>query len=163
MNLTLETLEHLLVTQKDFDSKVTLENGRSTKVAYLVEFIEWINTLEFFKDWKKNKGKSLEVQLDELADLLAFGLSIGLQEGVNAVSLKAVSNEYMYPTEYINTDNVLHFISELSNNLANHDFDEYYLIVLPLMFAEHFYTTDQLIEAYYKKMFVNHARQSSGY
>ena len=43
---------------------------------------EWFNTLETFKNWKKKPGKPLEVQLDELADMLAFGLSIANQTKV---------------------------------------------------------------------------------
>ncbi|MGT0185977.1 hypothetical protein ACVNP0_09575 [Staphylococcus aureus] len=30
--------------------------------------------METFKNWKKKPGKPLDVQLDELADMLAFGL-----------------------------------------------------------------------------------------
>ena len=33
----------------------------------MVEFFEWFNTLETFKNWKKSPGKPLEVQLDELS------------------------------------------------------------------------------------------------
>lgn len=163
MNLSLKTFEQLLATQNKFDSKVKIKNGNSTKVAYLVELIEWINTLEFFKDWKKNKGKPLEMQLDELADLLAFGLSIGLHNGLTAVMLFAEQNEYQEPAEYINTDMVLYLISELSNDLANGDFIESYLVLLPLMLADEFYTTEQLLLAYHNKMQINHERQESGY
>lgn len=163
MNIAVETCEKLLNTQKEFDSRVVLQNEKSTRVAYMVEFIEWINTREFFKDWKQNKGKSREKQLDELADLLAFGLSIGLQEGATADDLVNWQNDYQKPNKYINTDNVLFIVAELSSDLANKEFDEYYLVMLPLMLADDFYTVDQLIEAYYKKMKVNHARQESGY
>ena len=163
MNIAVVTFEKLLNTQKEFDSRVVLENEKSTRVAYLVEFIEWINTREFFKDWKKNKGKPLEQQLDELADLLAFGLSIGLQEGVTADDLVNWQNDYQKPNKYINTDNILFIVAELSSDLANKEFDEYYLVMLPLMLADDFYSVDQLIEAYYVKMKVNHARQESGY
>lgn len=60
MNITLETFKTLLDTQKKFDNTVTIDNPKSTRVAYFVEFIEWINTLEFFKDWKKNKGSQFK-------------------------------------------------------------------------------------------------------
>lgn len=163
MDLSVQTFEKLLSTQKEFDSRVVLENEKSTRVAYLVEFIEWINTLEFFKDWKQNKGKPQEQQLDELADLLAFGLSIGLQEGATAEDLVNWQDDYRKPAKYITTDNVLFIIAELSSDLANKDFDEYYLVMLPLMLAEDFYTVDQLVDAYYKKMQLNHERQNNNY
>ncbi|MDG6706161.1 hypothetical protein QCE84_14610, partial [Staphylococcus aureus] len=30
---------------------------RDSKIAYVVEFFEWFNTLETFKNWKKKPGK----------------------------------------------------------------------------------------------------------
>lgn len=77
--LTAEQLEELLQIQKEFDDRIPTLNLQDSKIAYVVEFFEWFNTLETFKNWKKKRGKPLEVQLDELADLLAFGLSIANQ------------------------------------------------------------------------------------
>ena len=74
--LTVEQLKELLQTQKNFDNRIPTLNLQDSKIAYVVEFFEWFNTLETFKNWKKKPGKPLDVQLDELADMLAFGLSI---------------------------------------------------------------------------------------
>ncbi|NUX90917.1 dUTPase, partial [Staphylococcus aureus] len=70
----------LLQIQKEFDDRIPTLNLQDSKVAYVVEFFEWFNTLETFKNWKKKPGKPLDVQLDELADMLAFGLSIANQQ-----------------------------------------------------------------------------------
>lgn len=78
--LTTDQLKELLEIQKEFDSRIPTLNWQDSKVAYVVEFFEWFNTLETFKNWKKKPGKSLDVQLDELADMLAFGLSIANQK-----------------------------------------------------------------------------------
>lgn len=74
--LTIDQLQELLQIQKEFDDRIPTLNLRDSKIAYVVEFFEWFNTLETFKNWKKKPGKPLDVQLDELADMLAFGLSI---------------------------------------------------------------------------------------
>ncbi|ELY16927.1 dUTPase, partial [Staphylococcus aureus] len=73
--LTIDQLQELLQIQKEFDDRIPTLNLRDSKIAYVVEFFEWFNTLETFKNWKKKPGKPLDVQLDELADMLAFGLS----------------------------------------------------------------------------------------
>ncbi|HCX2548242.1 TPA: dUTPase, partial [Staphylococcus aureus] len=79
-NLTVDQLKELLQIQKEFDDRIPTLNLRDSKIAYVVEFFEWFNTLETFKNWKKKPGKPLDVQLDELADMLAFGLSIANQQ-----------------------------------------------------------------------------------
>ncbi|MBT2861096.1 dUTPase, partial [Staphylococcus coagulans] len=78
--LTVDQLQELLQIQKEFDDRIPTLNLQDSKIAYVVEFFEWFNTLETFKNWKKKPGKSLKTQLDELADLLAFGLSIANQQ-----------------------------------------------------------------------------------
>lgn len=48
--LTVNQLEELLQIQKDFDSRITTLNLGDSKIAYIVEFFEWFNTLETFKN-----------------------------------------------------------------------------------------------------------------
>ncbi len=67
-NLTVDQLKELLQIQKEFDERIPTLNLRDSKIAYVVEFFEWFNTLETFKNWKKKPGKPLDVQLDELAE-----------------------------------------------------------------------------------------------
>ncbi|HDH1757782.1 TPA: dUTPase, partial [Staphylococcus aureus] len=86
--LTIDQLQELLQIQKEFDDRIPTLNLRDSKIAYVVEFFEWFNTLETFKNWKKKPGKPLDVQLDELADMLAFGLSIANQSGVSLKTLE---------------------------------------------------------------------------
>ncbi|MWU97095.1 dUTPase, partial [Staphylococcus aureus] len=86
--LTIDQLQELLQIQKDFDDRIPTLNLRDSKIAYVVEFFEWFNTLETFKNWKKKPGKPLDVQLDELADMLAFGLSIANQQEVTNEKLE---------------------------------------------------------------------------
>ncbi|HGH0823232.1 dUTP diphosphatase [Staphylococcus pseudintermedius] len=149
--LTVDQLQELLQIQKEFDDRIPTLNLEDSEVAYVVEFFEWFNTLETFKNWKKKPGKPLEVQLDELADLLAFGLSIANQKGIDEWVL--VDKIGSFEVSFTESS-----ASSILDNLASID---YYNNQIPITFdiAEQYYTIDQLITAYKKKMEINHARQ----
>ncbi|MFC1256511.1 dUTP diphosphatase [Staphylococcus xylosus] len=164
--ITVDQLKELLQIQKDFDDRIPTLNLQDSKVAYVVEFFEWFNTLETFKNWKKNPGKPLDVQLDELADMLAFGLSIANQMDVNIGETEYV-NEFLdiWSKNSFHLDKYGHFCSVYDgfgdmleeDELDNDDALTYLLI--PLVFSIQYYSTDKLITAYKSKMEVNHARQ----
>lgn len=161
--ITVDQLKELLQIQKDFDDRIPTLNLQDSKVAYVVEFFEWFNTLETFKNWKKNPGKPLDVQLDELADMLAFGLSIANQQEDDMEEILDYIEDGVF-TDYLErveidfndrdmVDDFMSYIDELYNgSYANNLF-------LPFAIANNYYTIDQLITSYKKKMRVNHARQ----
>lgn len=161
--ITVDQLKELLQIQKDFDSRIPTLNLQDSKVAYVVEFFEWFNTLETFKNWKKNPGKPLDVQLDELADMLAFGLSIANQMDVKEYEIEIFVNDFKkFPFKGVINLNDNKFFTSLLEQLHDYvkekaSFADY--ISLPLMAAGNHYTIDQLIIAYKKKMERNHARQ----
>lgn len=155
--MKLNDLKELLEIQAGFDSRIDTLNLEDSKTAYIIEFFEWFNTVETFKNWKKHPGKPLDVQLDELSDMLAFGLSIANQGGVELKDFEAamqhVTNEHHYQrnqTIYSFMDDMLTFES---------DMDATSTVILPLNIAHNMYSIDQLIEAYKQKMKHNHARQ----
>lgn len=153
--LTTDQLKELLEIQKEFDSRIPTLNLHDSKVAYVVEFFEWFNTLETFKNWKKKPGKPLEVQLDELADMLAFGLSIANQSGVSVKPLEESLPNVERDFDYKTSDIMYALIEDISYfGLGEED-----PVLLPLNIAYNLYTIDQLIQAYKKKMERNHARQ----
>ncbi|RYV16418.1 dUTPase, partial [Staphylococcus aureus] len=45
-NLTVDQLKEFLQIQKEFDSRIPTLNLQDSKIAYVVEFFEWFNTLE---------------------------------------------------------------------------------------------------------------------
>ncbi|WP_214540504.1 dUTP diphosphatase [Staphylococcus pseudintermedius] len=149
--LTVDQLQELLKIQKEFDDRIPTLNLEDSEVAYVVEFFEWFNTLETFKNWKKKRGKPLEVQLDELADMLAFGLSIANQKGIDEWVLVDKIGSFNGSFTELSAGSIL-------DNLASID---YYNNQIPIAFdiAEQYYTIDDLIVAYKKKMERNHARQ----
>ncbi|MDU0476515.1 dUTP diphosphatase [Staphylococcus chromogenes] len=161
--LTVDQLKELLQIQKEFDDRIPTLNLQDSKIAYVVEFFEWYNTLETFKNWKKRPGKPLDVQLDELADMLAFGLSIANQQADDMEEILEYLedgdfNDYIEQVEidFNDKDVVDDFMSnigELYNGWFNIN------LFLPFAIAIQYYSIDQLITAYKKKMERNHARQ----
>lgn len=152
--LTIDQLQELLQIQKEFDDRIPTLNLGDSKIAYVVEFFEWFNTLETFKNWKKKPGKPLDVQLDELADMLAFGLSIANQVGVSSEEIKEAIESSFKDKEFaqgavVSTPQII-FKEFYPDQLA---------IVIAIDIAYNLYTIDQLIDAYKKKMKRNHERQ----
>ncbi|MEO4271324.1 dUTP diphosphatase [Staphylococcus aureus] len=146
-NLTVDQLKELLQIQKEFDDRIPTLNLQDSKIAYVVEFFEWFNTLETFKNWKKKPGKPLDVQLDELADMLAFGLSIANQVGVSSEEIKEAIESSFKNKEFHNMF-----------NFKDKEFAQD-AVVIAIDIAYNLYSIDQLIEAYKKKMKRNHERQ----
>ncbi len=146
-NLTVDQLKELLQIQKEFDDRIPTLNLRDSKIAYVVEFFEWFNTLETFKNWKKKPGKPLDVQLDELADMLAFGLSIANQVGVSSEEIKEAIESSFKNKEFHNMF-----------NFKDKEFAQD-AVVIAIDIAYNLYSINQLIDAYKKKMKRNHERQ----
>ncbi|EOD8142196.1 dUTP diphosphatase [Staphylococcus aureus] len=155
-NLTVDQLQELLQIQKEFDDRILTLNLGDSKIAYVVEFFEWFNTLETFKNWKKKPGKPLDVQLDELADMLAFGLSIANQQEVTNEKLEyGLSTLRKDGYLYNESQSVWDFMSDVSNV----GLEPLSAVIIPLDIAYNLYSIDQLIDAYKKKMKRNHERQ----
>ncbi|HBG3199652.1 TPA: dUTPase [Staphylococcus aureus] len=154
--LTIDQLQELLQIQKEFDDRIPTLNLQDSKIAYVVEFFEWFNTLETFKNWKKKPGKPLDVQLDELADMLAFGLSIANQQEVTNEKLEyGLSTLRKDGYLYNESQSVWDFMSDVSNV----GLEPLSAVIIPLDIAYNLYSIDQLIDAYKKKMKRNHKRQ----
>ncbi|HCV8792544.1 TPA: dUTPase [Staphylococcus aureus] len=154
--LTTDQLQELLQIQKEFDDRIPTLNLGDSKIAYVVEFFEWFNTLETFKNWKKKPGKPLDVQLDELADMLAFGLSIANQQEVTNEKLEyGLSTLRKDGYLYNESQSVWDFMSDVSNV----GLEPLSAVIIPLDIAYNLYSIDQLIDAYKKKMKRNHERQ----
>ncbi|HBM8115816.1 dUTP diphosphatase [Staphylococcus aureus] len=153
--LTIDQLQELLQIQKEFDDRIPTLNLRDSKIAYVVEFFEWFNTLETFKNWKKKPGKPLDVQLDELADMLAFGLSIANQSGVSLKTLEKLIPSTLGKVCF-NTSSIM---KDFMEDFVYFGLGEEDSLSLPLNIAYNLYSIDQLIDAYKKKMKRNHERQ----
>lgn len=173
INLSKEQVKELLQIQRNFDDRIETKNISDSMAAFFIEFVEWVNTVEFFKNWKQNKGKARELQLEELADMLAFGLSLmnqvgdktGRSESELVVLFDVLTTDQSDATFELNSANFTMMLSKMTNEVIK-GIDISVIVSLayaPFMFANTYYTVDELVEAYKKKMKVNHQRQESGY
>ncbi|MEN4440273.1 dUTPase [Staphylococcus hominis] len=158
--LTVDQLQELLQIQKEFDDRIPTLNLQDSKIAYIVEFFEWFNTLETFKNWKKKPGKPLDVQLDELSDMLAFGLSIANQRKFDEYDIQLFFESwelenFLEKSYFINQE----MIYDMMYEFEDEDFTPIRGLIIVFKIAEQLYTIDQLIAAYKKKMERNHNRQ----
>lgn len=176
--ITVDQLKELLKIQKDFDDRITTKNSKDTHKAYVVEFFEWYNTIEPFKNWKQSKGKAREQQLDELSDMMAFALSDWLMEEDDITG--EVHSVIPDDSElYHEVGDMLDMAEkresatafyEQQNIERKYSFDKYEIedvmerlrfvsIKYVFQIAMGYYTLSELITAYKSKMERNHARQ----
>ncbi|HDI6961320.1 TPA: dUTP diphosphatase, partial [Staphylococcus aureus] len=93
---------------------------------------------------------------DELADMLAFGLSIANQQEVTNEKLEyGLSTLRKDGYLYNESQSVWDFMSDVSNV----GLEPLSAVIIPLDIAYNLYSIDQLIDAYKKKMKRNHERQ----
>ena len=150
--LTVDQLQELLQIQKEFDDRIPTLNLQDSKIVICGRIFEWFNTLETFKIGRRNQVKPLDVQLDELADMLAFGLSMPINEDIESILeylKEGYFTDYMYDVEidFGSDDIVDDFMSDI-DKLYNEWFS---VVVLPFAIAKHYYTIDQLIDSYKRK------------
>lgn len=53
--LTTDQLQELIQIQKEFDDRIPTRNLNDTVASMIIEFVEWINTLEFLKIGRNNQ------------------------------------------------------------------------------------------------------------
>ena len=81
----------------------SLEDWKSLQdrnFAFRVEVMELANEIGFFKYWKHSHSSSKERILDEMADCIAFALSIGLTHGYSGL-IKEVEPFAMWDDYYM--------------------------------------------------------------
>lgn len=163
-NITKEEIKELLEIQKKFDDRIETKNSTDTIAALIVEFNEWINTLEFFKNWKKTPGKPKDVQLDELADFVAFGLSLALTFNNPSEEMAEIFAEIIEDEEGIkfNSANYVFTLNAMTGifteqEVKSQDIAE--VCCTPFILGSEYYTKDEIINAYKNKMGINHERQ----
>lgn len=175
MKVTKELITDLLAIQEMFDARIDTRNLSDSLLAYFVEVFEWINTVETFKNWKAKPGKPLETQLDELADVMAFALSILSQakESVDEeefdLTLDEIVNGFNHVRQEFTLDKsstIMAYVNILVSSLYDEEgipnidtFAVAFLVAQPFLIADKYYDIDSVVTAYKTKMDVNHARQ----
>lgn len=176
MTITKELIVELLEVQAQFDERIEGKNVADTTLAYFVEVFEWINAVEKpFKNWKTNPGKGKDVELSELADTLAFALSlIGQTFGrldeeerdyILTYSIKGfdeLKDALVFDASIPMLGSVHVILKEFfeGGESVGHNEDTIAVIIgLPFIIAHQMYSIDELVDAYKEKMAINHARQ----
>lgn len=161
-----KTLTELQELQRKVDSHIKIWDRQHIETALCEEFHEWYNAIGLFKDWKLNKT-SREKQLDELADCLAFTLSL-LNDDRHVYSiercrfiLKRISNRD-HKKAMLNEIETGYLFNKRVGNTVYIQTTEFALELI-LDIAMLYYSLDELFEAYKKKSMVNIQRQKEGY
>lgn len=158
-------LRDLQLIQHEVDKHMEVWEREKIITALSEEFHEWYNAIGFFKIWKKHKTP-VEKQLDELADCLAFALSLlnddegffGLDRCVTVLNrnneqhIKLMRNEIEHGEL---------FSKRVHNTVYKQSVG--FSIELILNIAMIYYSFEDLFEAYKKKSLVNIQRQKEGY
>lgn len=158
-------LIELQAVQRDVDSHMKTWQRNKIITALSEEFHEWYNAVGFFKIWKKHKTP-IEKQLDELADCLAFALSL-LNDDKKQFELSRcniVLNRNNEQHIRLMRNEIEHgelFSKRVHNTVYKQSVG--FSIELILNIAMIYYSFDDLFEAYKKKSLVNIQRQKEGY
>lgn len=158
-------LVELQIIQHEVDKHMEVWEREKIITALSEEFHEWYNAIGFFKIWKKHKTP-VEKQLDELADCLAFALSLlnddkgffGLDRCVTVLNrnneqhIKLMRNEIEHGEL---------FSKRVHNTVYKQSVE--FSIELILNITMIYYNFEDLFEAYKKKSLVNIQRQKEGY
>lgn len=160
-----DELIELQELQREVDSHMETWERDKIITALSEEFHEWYNAIGFFKIWKKHKTP-LEKQLDELADCLAFALSL-LNDGdriFRFTRCEFVMNRNNEQHIKLMRNEIEHgelFSKRVHNTVYKQSVE--FSIELILNIAMIYYSFDELFEAYKKKSLVNIQRQKEGY
>jgi dimeric dUTPase (all-alpha-NTP-PPase superfamily) len=140
--------------------QVTYASTREKRLlALLVEVGEMINETKTFKFWSKKPSAEKPIILDEYADGLHFLLSL---------SIEVQSQEHHYQIATITktltqaTLDVFLAISNLCQSFTTQALEksfQHYLNLIPLLG----FTSEEVVEAYFKKLGVNYTRQKNAY
>ena len=158
-------LVKLQIIQHEVDSYMEVWEREKIITALSEEFLEWYNAIGFFKIWKKHKTP-VEKQLDELADCLAFALSL-LNDDEKHFEIdrcKIVLNRNTDQHIRLMRNEIEHgelFSKRVHNTVYKQSVG--FAIELILNIAMIYYSFEDLFEAYKKKSLVNIQRQKEGY
>lgn len=158
-------LVELQTIQHEVDKHMEVWEREKIVTALSEEFHEWYNAIGFFKIWKKHKTP-VEKQLDELADCLAFALSL-LNDDKKTFELdrcNTVLNRNNEQHIKLMRNEIEHgelFSKRVHNTVYKQSVG--FSIELILNIAMIYYSFEDLFEAYKKKSLVNIQRQKEGY
>lgn len=169
--LTKEQIETIRFLQKNLDIRVRENNDIDMDadltlekfLALKTELFEFVNELESFKYWKKNKGKSHI--LEEACDTLHFIFSIAIDKDIEIKQDETLLKDAK-SFDIINTNELIGVMDAIiSDCMIDNDWDDLnaILMLLTLVLERYNFSVNDLYEAYIAKNKVNHERQDNNY
>lgn len=168
--LTKEQIEEIRELQKNLDIRVRENNDIPMEqdlnlekyIALKTEFFEFVNEIESFKYWKKNKGKSHI--LEEACDTLHFIFSLAIDNNVE-IEL----DEKFLTSESLNNYDVNELIGIIDAMISDAMIDcgwenlSGVLNIMLIILGKNGFTANDLYNEYIRKNQINHERQANNY
>ena len=156
--------------QKDLDLKVRENNNipldldlsLEKYLALKTELFEFVNEIESFKYWKKNKGKSHI--LEEACDTLHFIFSLAIDHNVEIKQDKELIKDF--DVDAHETNDLIGILDAIISDIfISKDWEELStaLMFLTVILNKAGFNSKDLYEEYLRKNQVNHERQENNY
>ena len=169
--LTKEQIAEIRKLQKALDIRVRENNNIPLDkdltlekfLALKTELFEFVNELESFKYWKKNKGKSHI--LEEACDTLHFIFSIAIDNDVE-IDMEESSIKDLEELNKIEVNELLGLMDcVISDCMLAKEWDDLNVLLATLLIVlkRYNFTSEDLYNAYIEKNKVNHERQDNNY
>lgn len=169
--LTKEQIAEIRELQKNLDIRVRENNNIPLDkdltlekfLALKTELYEFINELESFKYWKKNKGK--DHILEEACDTLHFILSLAIDKEVD-MNIEEKEIKELGEVNKIETNELLAMSDFLiSDCMIDNDWIALKLVltIILIVLRRVGFDKEDLYNAYIEKNKVNHERQDNNY
>ena len=169
--LTKEQIAEIRELQKKLDIRVRENNNIPLDkdltlekfLALKTELFEFVNELESFKYWKKNKGKSHI--LEEACDTLHFIFSIAIDKDVE-INLEDCEIKDLEELNKIEVNELIGLMDcVISDCMIDKDWNDLSVLLTTLLIvlARYNFTSEDLYNAYIEKNKINHQRQDNNY
>lgn len=159
-------LSSLYDMQKELDKEImdlhhiNYPSTRNKRIlALYVEIGELANATRVFKFWSNKTKMDDEKILDEYADGLHFFLSLGVDINYTLDRIEVDESRLSITDQFLNIYHLIDLFNEDQNEVMYIEAFKSFLALLPLLG----YSSEQMKEAYFKKLKVNHERQENNY
>lgn len=168
--LSKEQIEKITELQRELDIHVRKSNDIPEEqdlnlekyIALKTEFFEFVNEIESFKYWKKNKGKSHI--LEEACDTMHFIFSLAIDNGAKIEINEEVLGDIKPETFDLN-DLIGIIDANITDIFIEHAWGDLFIVLtlLLIMINKCGFTADDLYNEYIRKNQINHDRQVNNY
>jgi dimeric dUTPase (all-alpha-NTP-PPase superfamily) len=128
-------------------------------LALLVEVGEMINETKTFKFWSKKPSAEKPIILDEYADGLHFLLSLSIEVQSRQFNYEITTSSKTLTQATIEVFQTISDLSKTFTSAALEKSFQHYLNLIPLLG----FTSEEVVDAYFKKLGVNYTRQKNAY